>query len=560
VAPDQAEGEHIANLLAQSSAEFALERAARIGDAAQALVAATPSCVLLDLSNLRSAALGELAAAAPAVPIVVLAEDADEEQALIAVRDGAQDYLVKSELNPTLLCRSIKCAIERKRVEVRLTHQAMHDSLTGLPNRAVFMDRLGLALDRARRANTGVAVLFLDVDNFKDINDNLGHVAGDRVLIDLAARLTAMLRPMDTVARLGGDEFTFLIEDLSDEREIVLIADRISRAANLPITLERGPTAVSVSIGIAMVSGHAVTPETLIREADAAMYRSKQRGRGGYELFDQQSRQRALERLQLETALRRAVDRCELRVHYQPGVALDGGTAVNNLEALVRWHHPEHGLMAPSEFIPLAEETGLVIPIGQYVLEHALAQLERWRRQHPGVTLSVNVSAHQLEDLTLSSTLAAALSAAGVDPGALCLEIKESALGDDPEAVAAALQGLKDTGVRLAIDDFGIARPSLTSLKELPIDTIKLHESLVRELGSDPRETPIVEAVVELGHALGCGVVAEGVETPAQADALRAVGCDAAQGFLFGRPVPEDEVPRLLVSADGDPRPFTPVG
>jgi EAL domain-containing protein (putative c-di-GMP-specific phosphodiesterase class I) len=201
-----------------------------------------------------------------------------------------------------------------------------------------------------------------------------------------------------------------------------------------------------------------------------------------------------------------------------------------------------------------------MIPIGQYVLEHALAQLERWRRQRPGVTVSVNLSAHQLEDLTLGSTLAAALRAAGVDPAGLCLEIKESALGEDPEAVAAALQGLKETGVRLAIDDFGIAAPSLATLKELPIDTIKLHESLVSELGSDPRETPIVEAVVELGHALGCGVVAEGVETPAQADALRAAGCDAAQGFLFGRPVPEDEVPRLLVSADGDPRPFTPVG
>jgi diguanylate cyclase (GGDEF)-like protein len=413
------------------------------------------------------------------------------------------------------------------------------------------MDRLGVALDRAHRAGTGVGVLFLDVDNFKEINDKLGHAAGDRVLIGLAERLRMMLRPMDTVARFGGDEFIFLIEDLSGAREVVLIADRISRAANLPVPLDRGRAAVSVSIGIAMVRGHAVAPETLIREADAAMYRSKQRGRGGYELFDERSRRRAYERLELESALRLALARSELRVHYQPGVALDGHAGVRSLEALVRWDHPERGLMSPSEFIPLAEETGLVIPIGRYVLEHGLAQLERWRRQLPGVTLSVNLSARQFEDLGLVAILTAALRATEVDPEALCLEIQESAIRDEPEAAAAAIQGLKATGVRLAIDDFGVASSPLASLKELPIDTIKLHGSLVSGLGSNPREAPILGAVVELGHALGCGVVAEGVETEEQANALRALGCDAAQGYLFGRPVPEEQVERLLIDAGG---------
>jgi diguanylate cyclase (GGDEF)-like protein len=425
----------------------------------------------------------------------------------------------------------------------------MHDPLTELPNRALFMDRLMVALDRSQRAGTGVAVLFLDVDNFKEINDNLGHDAGDRVLIGLSDRLRAMLRPMDTVARFGGDEFTFLVEDLSGEREVVLIADRINRAANLPIPYDHSRVAISVSIGIAMVSGQAVEPETLIREADAAMYRAKERGRGGYELFDDDSRRRAHRRLELETALRRAVERSELRVHYQPSVALEGQPAILSLEALVRWEHPEHGLLEPREFIPLAEETGLMIPIGRYVLERALARLDSWRRRHPGVTVAINLSSRELDDLSLISTLAEALRASEVDPQAVCLEIHESAVGEDPESAAVALQGLKATGVRLAIDNFGIASSSLTSLKQLPIDTIKLHRSLVSGLGSNPRETPIVGAVVELGHALGVNVVAEGVETEAQASELRAIGCDSAQGFLFGRPVPEEEVEALLAGA-----------
>ncbi len=551
-----AEADHIRDLLDASAQEFELEPVETMAAAIQALLTAPPSCILLDMAGFPEDPLyarDELGTVSQEVPIVVLTDDDDEQPALAAVRAGAQDYLVKPELHPTLLCRVIKCAIERNLAQVELAHQAMHDPLTGLPNRALFMDRLGLALDRAPRGHTGVAVLFLDVDNFKDINDTLGHAAGDRVLVDLAARLTTMLRPMDTVARIGGDEFTFLIEDLNDEHEIVLIADRISRAANLPIVLERGPTAISVSIGIAMVSGQAIDPQTLLREADAAMYRSKQRGRGSYELFDESSRGRALERLSMETGLRRAVDRGELRVHYQPGVALRDGGAVASLEALVRWHHPDQGLIAPGEFIPLAEESGLMVPIGNFVLEHALAQLELWRRENPGLTISVNLSADQLADTTLPDTLAAALRAHPVDPQALCLEIQESVIVERPESLAVSLRRLKETGVRLAIDDFGMASSSLPSLKDLPIDTIKLHESLVRELGSDPREAPIVEAVVELGHALGCAVVAKGVETEVQAEALRATGCDGAQGFLFGRAVPEDEVRRLLPGADGAP-------
>ncbi len=548
--------EQIADMLdAGAPGGFSVACARELPEAVETLIETPADCILVDLEGFAGdplAALDELSAAAPEVPILVMAPSADDELALAAVRGGAQDYLIKPELQPAPLCRAIRYAIERKRSEVRLAHQAMHDSLTGLANRALFMDRLRVAMDRAHRAGTGVAVLFLDVDNFKEINDTLGHDAGDRVLVGMAERLRTMLRPMDTVARFGGDEFTFLVEDLSDEREVVLIADRINRTANLPIPLEHGRASISVSIGIAIVSGQAVEPEAVIREADAAMYRAKQRGRGGYELFDERSRRRALQRLELETALRRAVDRSELCVHYQPTVALDGRPGVKNLEALVRWRHPEHGLMAPAEFIPVAEETGLMIPIGRYVLEHTLQRLSAWRRHAPDVTVSVNLSARQLDDLSLISTLLETLRASSIDPRALCLEIQEGAIGEDPDAAVVALQGLKATGVRLAIDDFGTAASSLTGLRQLPIDTIKLHKSLVSGLGSNPRETPIIGAVVELGHALGVTVVAEGVETEAQASELRAIGCDGAQGFLFGRPMPEDAVRRLLAQAAGE--------
>jgi diguanylate cyclase (GGDEF)-like protein len=556
IGEDPREAARIAGMLRDSwTGELVLRHPDQLGDAVEKLVAEPAACILLDLAGFPAdpvTAVAELGVAAPETPVLVLAEDEDEEQALAAVRSGAQDCLIKPELSPTLLCRSVKYAIERKRAEVKLAHQAMHDQLTGLPNRALFMDRLTVALDRAHRARTGVAVLFLDVDNFKEINDNLGHAAGDQVLVALANRLRAMLRPMDTVARYGGDEFTFLVEDLGGEREVVLIAERVNRAANLPIPVGRGRTSISISIGIAMMPGSAVAPEALVAEADAAMYRAKRHGRGTYELFDESSRHRALARLARESALRRALERDELLVHYQPGVALDGQAGVQIFEALVRWQHPDLGLLPPREFVPLAEETGLMIPIGRYVLEHALARLPHWRRRLPGVTVSMNVSGSQLDQRdALISMVLTALGDASVEPQALCLEIQESALGGDPDAAAGALEALKATGVRLALDDFGTSWTPVSKLKQLPIDTLKLDGSLLSALGSDPRETPIVGAVVDLGHGLGCRVVAEGVETEAQAHELRAIGCDAAQGVLFGPPVPEEEVPRLLVEPAG---------
>ena len=542
-------------LCATWSSEPAVARAARLTDATHGLLEHEPDVVLLglplhdgdDFPTIEHW-LEQLRTAAPDVPVVLLSDGADDDLALSSIKAGAQDCLPKAGLEPELLRRAVLSAIERKRIEVELAHRALHDPLTGLPNRALFVDRLGVALDRSRRTNGTVAVMFLDVDNFKRVNDRFGHAAGDRLLAGLAGRLQKLLRPMDTVARFGGDEFTLLFEDLATEREVVLIADRVSRAASSPIRVGGRTTTTSVSIGIAMVDNPSVGPDTVIREADAAMYRAKELGRSRYELYDEASRRRAMERLELEAALEHAVERAELEVHYQPNVSLsDGSGTVVGVEALVRWHHPEHGLMAPAEFIPVAEDTGLMSQIGQYVLDRALEQLGSWRAAKPDMTVWVNVSFRQLEDKSLVDRLAEAIRSNHVEPDALCLEVTERALAHNPETAIRSLKALKELGVRLAIDDFGTGLSSLSNLKRLPIDAIKIHESVVRDLGTDPQEGPIVGAVVELGHALGLSVVAEGVETDAQAAELRTLGCDGAQGFLFGRPVPEDEVDELLM-------------
>lgn len=357
-------------LQASWSNGLVVAHAGQLTDATHELLEHAASCVLLDLSEHedRIAAVEQIRTAAPDVPIVVLAEHADEDEAVTVVKAGAQDYLIRSELSPALLRRAVMYAIERKRLEARLAHRALHDPLTGLPNRALFLDRLGVALDRSRRNNASIAVLFLDVDNFKQTNDSLGHAAGDRLLTGLADRLQSMLRPMDTVARFGGDEFTFLFEELTSEREVILIAERIGRAVRLPIHLEQGDTTVTVSIGISIVTDPTMPAETVIREADSAMYRAKQLGRSRYELFDETSRQRAVDRLELEGALRQALERSELRVHFQPKLSFEaGGLRVTGLEALLRWQHPSRGMLAPSEFLQLAEDSGLMLEIGQYL-------------------------------------------------------------------------------------------------------------------------------------------------------------------------------------------------
>jgi diguanylate cyclase (GGDEF)-like protein len=527
-----------------------IAHAQRISDASQELIDHGAGCVLLSLPEPDADPLHSLAqvrGAAPDAPIVVLSDCGDEDLGLAAVKSGAQDFLRSSELNPALLTRTVRFAIERKRSEVELAHQALHDPLTGLPNRALFIDRLTVAIDRSRRTSAPVAVLFLDVDNFKEINDSMGHEAGDLLLRMLADRFHDMLRPMDTVARFGGDEFTFLFEELESEREAILIADRIARSAAQPVTLgETELGEVGVSIGIAIVTDPAVAPEAVIRDADAAMYRAKERGGDRFEIYDDASRHRAAERLAMEAGLRQAVERSELRVHYQPQISLHGAVGLSGFEALVRWQHPERGLIDAHEFMAVAEATGLIVPIGRWVMQQALAQVARWREHRPGVTVSVNLSARQLRDPSLAAAVATAIRECGADPATLSLEVTEETVQRDPGVAESMLRGLSDMGVGLAVDDFGTGRSSLSSFRNLPLKSIKIDPSFVAGLGDDPEDTALLGALVALGHALGLNVVAEGVETDTQLAQLRQLGCDGAQGYLFSHPLPEDGVLALL--------------
>jgi diguanylate cyclase (GGDEF)-like protein len=520
--------------------------------AAQAVVDYPSCCVLLDVpAGAREETMDLLAyvrLSAPDAPIVLLSDAEDEPLALEAVKAGAQDCLAKSELGPALLRRTLTHAIERKRAESELAHQALHDQLTGLPNRALFLDRLGVALERARRSGTQVAVMFLDFDNFKHINDSRGHAVGDRLLAALGERLSTLLRPMDTVARFGGDEFTFLFEDLTSEREVVLIADRICQAASPPINIDGVELTVTVSVGIAMVADPTVPAETVIREADAAMYRAKERGRSRFELFNEDSRRRAIARIELEAAIRQAVEHGQLRVHYQPRIALNQFTDVLWVDAQVQWQHPRRGLLGPAEFMPLAEDTGAATAIGRFALEQAVAQLARWRASKPDMRLSLGISARQLRDANLATGLTEAIGASGVDPGAICVEVPEAAVTDDPEASIAALRTLKASGVRLALDDFGLGGSSLSRLRELPVDALKIHRSFIHALGESDEDASIVIALIELGHALGLGVIADGVDTETQLEQLREFGCDAAQGDLIGGAVSGEQTEALLVA------------
>jgi diguanylate cyclase (GGDEF)-like protein len=523
----------------------------QLRDATRELLDHGATCVLLGLPHAPPAiaAVKQLGTASPDTPVIVLSDDADEELGVAAVRAGAQDYLLKSELNASVLGRSMRYAVERKRSEVALTLQALHDPMTALPNRALFVDRVRVALDRSRRTGSPVVVLFLDVDGFKQINDSLGHGAGDRLLTILADRFRGLLRPMDTVARYGGDEFTFLFEGLQDEGEAAVVAERISRSAGLPLQLANVQRSVSVSIGVTIVTDPEVAIDEVIRHADTAMYRAKESGGARVEVFDGARGSQQNPRSELERALSHAVSRSELRVHYQPRVSFNGETGLEGFEALLRWEHPELGLIGPVDFIPMAEETGLILPIGDWVLEQALHQVARWRQSRPGVTISVNLSDRQLIDPGFVGRLRTAISEGGHDPGVLCLEVSEEALAVAPEPATRALAALGELGIKLAVDDFGTGNSSSSALAQLPLHILKIDRTLVWRLGESGGSVATVSAAVALGHTLGLSVVAEGVETDAQLAQVRDLGCDGAQGYLFSQPVPEEGVHSLLHSS-----------
>jgi diguanylate cyclase (GGDEF)-like protein/PAS domain S-box-containing protein len=438
-------------------------------------------------------------------------------------------------------------ALERQAIEDDIRHRALHDDLTGLPNRALFLDRLEHALANLRRHRAMAAILFLDLDHFKLVNDSLGHHVGDELLAAVAPRLSQAVRAADTVARFGGDEFGILFEDIADERDATHMAERVAAAFSTPFVLGGSEHFVSASIGIALARGGEL-PQDLVRDADAAMYRAKERGRARYELFDEVMRGRAIARLTVENDLRRALERDELRLEYQPMVSLTDGS-VRSVEALVRWEHPDRGRVMPSEFLPIAEGNGLIEPIGRWVLEQACRQAGHWYLARPDeapVGIAVNLSALQIARAELPELVLSSLHSSGVDPACLSLEIKESAMLGGFDALHEALDALKALGVRLVLDDFGMGYSSLTYLSRLPVDAVKVDRSFVDGLGADGRDTAITDAIIAMGRALSLEVIAEGVETEVQAETLLRLGCRVAQGYHFCRPVPAATISEML--------------
>jgi diguanylate cyclase (GGDEF)-like protein len=526
---------------------FDVVSVSRLADGIEELARAGADCVLLDLGlpDARGLkALEALRTAAIDVPIVVLSGQDDEELAIRAVQEGAQDYLVKSDVDGRLLSRAIGYAMERKRTEVQLAHQALHDELTGLPNRALLLDRLAHAVTRLGRAPGKLAVLFCDLDRFKVVNDSLGHDAGDELLVAVAERLQDVLRLGDTAARFGGDEFVVLCEDVTGLQDAEEVGARISEALAAPFELSAGDEVyVRLSIGIVLADSPHERAEALVRDADAAMYRAKERGGGTSDVFDGELRRHVVRRLEVENALHRAIERDELDLHFQPLLRLAGG-AVHGVEALVRWRHPERGLISPAEFIPAAEATGLIIELGEWVFERACRTWVAWGR--PDVTVSVNLSARQCAHAALPATFDRIVTRTGADPLRLCLEVTETAVMADASASSDVLAEVKALGLRLAIDDFGTGYSSLRALQRFPFDEVKIDRSFVDGLQRDASEAAIVRAVISLSRDLGLATVAEGIETRSQRDMLHALGCDIGQGFLFARPCPADELAALL--------------
>jgi diguanylate cyclase (GGDEF)-like protein/PAS domain S-box-containing protein len=458
----------------------------------------------------------------------------------VAVRDasGAATRIAGSQTDVT----------ERKVAIERLTHDAFHDALTGLPNRALFMDRLGRLMERARRhSGHQFAVLFLDLDRFKVVNDSLGHALGDMLLISVAERLRVALRATDTVARLGGDEFTILLE-IDHLADAVRTAERIQEELRLPFRVGENEIFTTASIGIALSVTRYERPHDVLRDADIAMYRAKSRGRGIHEVFDKTMHDRAVKLLKFETELRRSIERDELRVHYQPIVSLLSAKVVG-FEALLRWQRGDE-LVNADEIVPIAEETGLILPIGRWVLRESLRQLAEWQELYPdneSLHMHVNLSAKQFLQPNLLEQIAAALDEAGVDADRLHLEVTESVIIENPEAAAELLEQLRATGVGISLDDFGTGYSSLSSLRQFPFDTLKIDRSFISNNG-DHRNDAIVRTISNLARILGMDVTVEGLESADQVERMRDLGIDYAQGFYFSRPVDAGSAVGFLVA------------
>jgi diguanylate cyclase (GGDEF)-like protein len=540
-------------LLSEAGPAFEVSHAGRLGEALEELDRLGFDVVLLDLSLPDSSGfetVERVRMAVPQMPVVVLSGRDDEQIALRALQGGAEDYLVKGQGDGDLIARAIRYAIERKKAEERLAYLAQYDPLTGLANRALFHDRLEQALARAARSGDAVALLFVDLDRFKAVNDTVGHAGGDQFLQEVAWRIAGRVRESDTVARLGGDEFALILEGLRDARDAAKVARDLLTRLSEPVALDGYEIPVSASIGIAVQPPS--EGDRLLKDADAAMYRAKRMGGNHHRFYTEEMDVQAAARLSLERDLRRALEEDALLPYYQPMVDLTTGKVVG-AEALMRWRHPQRGFVPPVEFIPVLEETGLILPAGERILRLACRQSRAWRDAGlPPVRVAVNVSGRQFGQGHLPDTVSGALLDSGLAPNSLELEITESLLVEDGAASLRALYELREAveRVRIAIDDFGTGYSSFHRLKSLPVETLKIDQTFIAGIPGAREDMAISAALISLAHDLGITVTAEGVETAEQVAFLREHGCDEAQGYYFGRPVPAEEFARLL-EADG---------
>lgn len=547
--------------------QFVLTHATRLDEALEKLSSQTFDVILLDLSLPDAHGLETLSranASAAGTPIVVLTGNNDDTIAFKAVQEGAQDYLVKGQVDANLLARSLRYAIERQRMVAQLRrarelerHMANHDALTGLPNRQLFYDRLGQAISHARREEKSVAVMFLDLDDFKLLNDTLGHEVGDRLLQAGAERLRKVLRESDTAARLGGDEFTLILYGIAGPDEPARVAQRVLDAIAEPFQLDNNDLFATGSVGISVFPNDGDDIETMLRNADMAMYRAKAAGKNTYQFYTPAMNRQALDRMEMEKDLRRALDHDEIIVYYQPQVEIRTGR-ITGMEALARWRLPGGMIIDPDRFIPLAEETGLIVPLGERVLRMACAQNKAWQKAGiPPIRVAVNLSARQLQRRPAGrqagydpvETIPAILEETGLESKYLELEITESVLMRDAEYSVQTISRLYDEGIRFAIDDFGIGYSSMNYLKVLPASRLKIDRSFVRMVGRNPRDTAIAEAVIAMAHALDMSAIAEGVETVDQWEKLRSLHCDEVQGYLFSEAVAPNDATALLADA-----------
>ncbi len=532
-----ADGRLVVEMLREAGVDWSVERVERVREAQHFLERHHVDCLLLDLGVLDAdglEGLSRVVLSGPEVPVVVLTRRDDEQLSTEALRSGAQDYLSKRDLGPAMLARAVRYAIERKATELQLLHLAQHDGLTGLANRTVFLRKLSATLVRAE----GVGTLFLDLDNLKLVNDTLGHDAGDRLLVEVGRRLVAAVRPSDTVARFGGDEFAILCPAMHDVSLAVEVAERLMAAVAQPFLLGTKVYVPSVSLGVSLTPPGVVdSAETTVANADLALYAAKRGGKARFLLFDDNLRQHDRNQLALETELRMALVEKEFRVLYQPQVSLSTGQLVA-VEALVRWQHPSRGLLTAADFIDSIEEAGLVGTLGAWVMEQACETLAAWPTADPP-RMAINISARQFSMVGFVDSVTAVLTRTGVTADQIELEVTESALLVD-DAVAQVLRDLAALGFRLAIDDFGTGFSSLNHLKFFPASTVKIDKSFVAGLGGDLVDGAIVAAVLGVARSLGLSTVGEGVETEAQCDLLRSLGCELGQGYLFDRALSKD--------------------